>query len=86
MTQRQITHPAGQLPRCTCSREPRHFLDLRGAGKGGGHLFECNVCDRSTGKHTTFDRALGEWIRLTAVPTDATLPARQNLRSAGGRP
>lgn len=71
MTQRQILHPAGQLPRCTCGREPKHFHDLRGVAKNGGHLFECNPCDRRTGKHSTPEAALREWCRLCGVQLDA---------------
>jgi hypothetical protein len=60
VTQRQITHPYGALPMCTCGREPRHY---------GGDLLECARCDRSTGKHATFDLARAEWIRLVPVQT-----------------
>ncbi len=71
MTQRQVTHPPGQLPRCTCGREPRHFRDLRAIGKGGGDLFECNPCDRRTGKHPTPEAGLREWCRLCGVQLTA---------------
>ena len=68
MTQRQITHPAGQLPHCSCGREPKHYQDMRGRSKGGGHLFECNPSDRSTGKQPTAEEALREFTRLSGVP------------------
>lgn len=70
MTQRQVSHPAEELPSCVpeCGRVPKHYLDaIRKLSAGGGHQLECSFCDRRTTKHATFDGALTEWKRMTGL-------------------
>lgn len=67
MTQRQISHAPGQIPRCPapCQRDPKHIHDKRMASAGGGHFIECCACDRRTSKSENFEAALQEWCRIT---------------------
>jgi hypothetical protein len=82
MTQRQITHPTGALPRCSadCGREPKHYHDLRAARVNGGHFLECAPCDRRTARHPRLEGAITEWHRLVgskpAAPHTASSPVR----------
>lgn len=65
MTQRQISHPAGEIPDCADGHAGHHIHDFRGASAGGGHSIEC-AC-RRTSRHPTFDAAALEWRRMNTT-------------------
>lgn len=77
MTQRQISHAPGTLPRCaTCERDPKHFEDLRAVRCGGGHALECCGCGRTSGKHASLDHALAAWRQANGYPAVSRPAAR----------
>lgn len=86
MTQRQITHAPGTLPRCSrCERDPKHFEDRRAVRCGGGHTLECCACGMKTGRAANLELALVEWRQLHGYAPQpraiagrvSTFPARQ---------
>jgi len=74
--QRQITHTSSELPRCTCGRSPRHFIDQRAAHANGGHFLECSSCDRRTARCPDLNHAITDWRRITgqSQPVPTTTP------------
>jgi hypothetical protein len=81
MTQRQVTHPAGVLPRCRCNAEPKHFHDARRASAGGGDFLECPPCDVRTPRFASLDEAILEFHHLVGtVPRGGWRP--RAVRSA----
>jgi hypothetical protein len=72
ITQRQVTHAAGELPSCApqCGRQPKHYEDRRAAHVNGGHFLECSYCNRSTPRFPTFTLACADWCRQlgTSLP------------------
>jgi hypothetical protein len=84
MTQRQITHPPRTLPPCTCHRDPKHYVDQRGAFVGGGDFLECSPCDRRTSRCASLELATAEWCRLTGRPAPADGKTARVLRQVRG--
>lgn len=82
MTQRQVTHPAGVLPRCRCNGVPRHYRDARRASAGGGEFLECAPCDVRTPRFATLDLAMLEFHRLCGTVPAGGRPVRALARSA----
>ena len=76
-TQRQVTHPAGTLPICSCNQPAKHYLDARARRVNGGHFLECARCDRRTARHPHPDGAIAEFHRLVGT-TPATTARTQN--------
>lgn len=74
MTQRHISHPE-RLPACAAGHSARHIHDLRGVGRGGGHLVECRC--RATSKHAEAGAAMDEWRKINRPARSArkVLPA-----------
>lgn len=83
MTQRQISHAAGEIPPCgkSAAHTPKHYQDFRAPHAGGGHAIECSACDLRTPKSASFDFALQEWCRLIGVAKPAASTAARNVRA-----
>lgn len=85
MTQRQILHPTGTLPNCSCGLLVRHYHDLRKAEANGGHFLECAPCDRRSDRHGHVRGAIEQWCRMhdqpLPKPVTAPTPVRQIVRS-----
>jgi len=84
MTQRQILHPPGSLPNCTCGLLVRHYQDLRGLKSNGGHFLECAPCDRRTERHAQLRGAIEQWCRMHDVPLPKPLSIPAPLRRIAG--
>lgn len=80
MTQRQVSHAKGELPTCSCGREPHHIHDGRALRCGGGELLECSPCDRRTGKHPTLDGAIRDFCRQVGAPLPGAIDTTRQLR------
>lgn len=70
MTQRQVSHVAGEIPPCDKypSHVPKHYEDKRCAHAGGGHFIECHACGVRTERQPDFSSALQDWCRRMGVP------------------
>lgn len=75
ITQRQIQHPPGTLPRCGCGKAPRHFLDGRAARAGGGDFIECPPCGQRTARHPQLSGAVAEFQRISGNAPEVQPPA-----------
>lgn len=86
MTQRQVTHPAGTLPRCTCDALPMHYHDGRRTSANGGHFLECAPCDLRTRRFHSLDAAILDFHRLIGTAPRAMRPdANVHAIARGGR-
>lgn len=53
-----ITGTLTPCPGVGCGRQPKHWLDLRGAGQ---HLLECSPCQNRTPRFASFQEAVEAW-------------------------
>lgn len=79
MTQRQVRHARGELPACSCGRQPHHFHDSRAPRAGGGEFLECSPCEQRSAKHPTLDAATRDFCRRVGVSIPDSAVAQPRL-------